>query len=126
MSILQAGRQKAKGKLKKAKIRRRTSGLFCRPLLPFAFCPLPFAFILKLHISHLTWPEAAQKLGRLLAVVERIARFDEEEELVARGEREVRHVEDRMIRFGQPIEREHAEDACERRTQDRRLERNRD
>src|SRR5436189_3546253 len=110
---------------RKTQSRRSVSGeAFSRCcLLASGFWLLLFSVF---HICHLPRPEGAQKFGRPLAVVEGIARLDEEEEAVARGEREVRHVEDRMIWFGQPVEGQHAEDAGERGAQHGRLERDRD
>src|SRR5205085_8391486 len=76
-----------------------------RPLS--AFCFLPTAFCLLLfsifHICHLSRPQAAQELRRLCVIKFSVARFYQQEEAVARGEREVRRVEDRMIRFRQTV-----------------------
>src|SRR5205085_3907625 len=69
-------------------------------LLPTAFCLLLFSVF---HICHLSRPQAAQELRRLCVIEFSVARFDQEKEAVARGERKVRRVEDRVIRFGQTV-----------------------
>src|ERR671930_139760 len=88
------------------------------PSSPFTFFPLTSV----LHICHLQRPEASEELGGALAVELGVGRLDEDEEAVARGEREVRRVEDRVVRLRQPVQGEHAEDGEERRAQDRALE----
>ena len=57
---------------------------------------------------------------------ERVAGLEAEEEPVARRQREARHVEDRVMRPGQSVEPEHAEDRRQRREQHGHLERDRD
>src|SRR4051812_31656503 len=52
-----------------------------------------------LHICHLSRPETSEELCRAVAFKLRVGRFDKDEEAVARGEREVRRVEDRMVRL---------------------------
>src|SRR5689334_9491878 len=86
-------------------------------LLIFAFCLLPFAFTSVFDICHLQRAEAPEELRRALAVELGVARLDEHEEAVARGEREVRRVEDRVVRLGQTVQGEHPEDREERRAQ---------
>src|SRR5688500_12411863 len=103
MSCRQAATPKAKGKRQKAKITRGEAALPANTRsapLPFAFCLLPFAFTSVFDICHLTRIEAAEQLARPLAVELGVDRFDEHEEAVARGEREVRRVEDRVVRLG--------------------------
>src|SRR6185295_17786789 len=56
----------------------------------------------------------------------RILRLDAQEETVAARQREARHVEHRVIRLRQPVQRQHAEHARERREEDRALEGHRD
>src|SRR5437588_4793866 len=82
----------------------------------------PFPLSLMFHICHLQRPEASEELGGALAFEQGIAGFDEDEEAVARGEREVRRVEDRVVRLRQAVQGEHAEDGEQGRAQDRALE----
>src|SRR5919199_857674 len=95
MSIRQPESKKAKVKRQKMPSRfaeppRRASAF------SFAFCLFTFAFLV-FHICHLQRPEASEELGRALAVELGVARLDEDEEAVTRGEREVRGVEDRVV-----------------------------
>src|SRR5688500_507167 len=96
--------KKPQARRMKAEARRASVARDC--LLPTALRLLLLVF----HIVHLARAEAAQELGGLVAVELRVGALDEQEEAVARGEREVRRVEDRMIRLGQAVQREHAED----------------
>src|SRR4029077_6265093 len=57
--------------------------------------------------------EGFQEVARRLDVELRIARLDAQEETVAAGQREARHVEHRVIRLPQGVQGEHAEDARE-------------
>src|SRR3954447_21211125 len=70
--------------------------------------------------------ERLEKLARRVKVELRILRFDAEEEPVAAGERKPRHVEDRVVRLRQAVERQHAEHRRECRAEDRALEGDRD
>src|SRR5688500_14572383 len=49
------------------------------------------------NITHLGGVEPFEEFARLLAIEFRVRRFDEQEELVAAGPFEARHVEDRVI-----------------------------
>src|ERR1051326_376337 len=105
-------RQKAKGKSFMARGLRR----FC--LLPSALTMIS----LLINGHHLSRMEAGQKRLRLLQVELRVAGLDDEEELVLARQAESRRVEDRMVRLGQAVEREHAEDGRRRGEEDRQLE----
>src|SRR5215213_1582785 len=127
MSMRQPVRRQ-KAKVKRQKVRTlRAEGVRLRSATgappTFAFCLFTFAFTSVFDICHLTWPEAAEELGRALAVELRVRGLDQHEEAVARGEREVRRVEDRVVRLGQPVQGEHAEDGEERRAEHSHLER---
>src|SRR5438552_15361835 len=112
---------KAEGRRQKAE---RSNG--SRRFLPSAFCLLPSPSALPRDISNLPRSERVQKLEHAIDLELRIARLDDEKEAVARGLLETLHVEDRVIRHRQSVEREHAEHRAERREQDRALERDRD
>ena len=56
-----------------------------------------------------------QEPTRAVDVEQRVAGLEAEEEPVARRQGEARHVEDRMMRPGQPVEPEHAEHRRQRR-----------
>src|SRR6201986_5034418 len=106
---------------------KRVKGLFERGAAPFPSSPFPlFPLSLMFDICHLTWPEAAEELGRALAVELRVCGLYQHEEAVARGEREVRRVKDRVVRLGQAVQGEHPEDREESRAEHRHLERDRD
>src|SRR5437763_2542099 len=119
-------RQKAKVKRQKKTSRAEPPGRAEPPrrarAFSFAFCLFTFAFTSVLHICHLQRPEASEELGGALAVELGVARLDEDEEAVARGEREVRRVEDRVVRLRQAVQGQHAEDGEECRAQDSALE----
>src|SRR5215216_432817 len=100
MSWRQPARTKGKGARVRAKS-RRAAARRARPS-PFPFTLSPFPLSSVFDICHLTRPEAAEQLARPLAVELGVYGFDEHEEAVARGEREVRRVEDRVVRLGQP------------------------
>src|SRR5262249_17595165 len=70
--------------------------------------------------------ERLEKATRRLQIELRIRRLDAEEEPVAAGERETWHVEDRVVRLRQAVEREHAEHRGQRRDENRALEGDRD
>src|SRR5438132_8358186 len=61
-------------------------------------------------IGHLPRIERLQKIPRLVEIELRIARLDHQKKFVARRLIESRHVEHRVIRHRQSVEREHAED----------------
>src|SRR4051812_26541113 len=58
---------------------------------------------------HLARIQHRQKLARLFQIELGIGRLDAEEEPIAARQREARHVEYRVIRLRQPVQREHAE-----------------
>src|ERR1044072_4421917 len=93
---------------------KRVKGCFERGAPLFPSSPLPLLPLsLMFDICHLTWPEAAAELGRALAVELRVCRLYQHEEAVARGEREVGRVKDRVVRLGQTGQREHGENSEE-------------
>src|SRR5262245_38693643 len=58
---------------------------------------------------HLSRLERFQKTARLREIELLVPRFDAQERPVAAGQRESRHVENRMIRLRQAVERQHAQ-----------------
>src|SRR5439155_649648 len=66
--------------------------------------------------------QTEQEAPRAIGVELRIARFDADEEAVLGGEGEGGHVEDRMVRLRQPVERERPQHGGEGREEDRGLE----
>src|SRR5579885_702312 len=105
MSMRQPESKKAKGKRQKMRSSRTEAHRATRAHT-FAFCLFTFAFTSVFDISHLNRPEAPQELRRALAVELRVGRLDQHEEAVARGEREARRVEDRVVRLRQAVQRE--------------------
>src|SRR5690349_5614186 len=79
-----------------------------------------------LHLRDAEWLERFEELPGLCEIEFRIRRFDADEKAVAAGEREDGHVEQRVIRLRQPVQREHPEDRGEARAQHRRLKRDGD
>jgi hypothetical protein len=69
--------------------------------------------------------EALEKLFRSCEIEFFVARLDDQEKAVGRGEREARNVEHWVIRRGHAVEREHAEYGGERGAQNGELKRNR-
>src|SRR3954468_15608387 len=61
------------------------------------------------NVRHLRRAKALEKRTRLLQVEAWIGRLDAQKEPVARGQRESRHVEHRMKRHREAIQREHPE-----------------
>src|SRR5438270_802661 len=116
--------QAVKGRRQKAESRRKSGSTrrLATSLLPSAFCFLP----LPRHIDDLPRVQCFEKLPDAVEVELRIAGLDDEEELVAGGLIEAPHVEDRVIRHGQAVESEHAEDGGKGGDQDRALEGDRD
>src|SRR5712691_294041 len=70
--------------------------------------------------------EGLEESARRVDVEPRIPSFDAEEEPVAARQREARHIEDRVIRLRQSVERQHAEHRRERGDENRALEGDRD
>ena len=58
---------------------------------------------------HLPWTERVKEGARLLEIELRIPCLDAEKEAIAAGQREPRHVEDRVIRHRQAVQGQHAE-----------------
>src|SRR5712691_1871805 len=76
--------------------------------------------------SYLSRIEGFEEAARRFDVELRIPRLDAQEEPVAAREREPRHVEHRVIRHRQPVQREHAEHGRQRGDENRALEGDRD
>src|SRR6266849_2491282 len=110
---------------KKAEARRQKADVAnSRQLvLPSASCLLPSS---PRNIVDLPWPETFEELVDLIELEFRIARLDDEEELIARRLRESLDVEDRVIRHRQSVEAEHAEHRAECSEKNHALERDRD
>src|SRR6185436_10380117 len=104
--------------------KKTTSGFLC-DLCDLCVNPCLWG-LLGFNVGHLPRSQRLEKCPRRLEVELLVARFDAEEEAAARGEREPRDAEDRVIRHRQAVEREHAEDGGERSREDRALERHRD
>src|ERR1044072_5363584 len=95
-------------KRQRAAASMRVKGCVGRAAPPFPSSPLPLS--LMFDICHLTWPEAAEELGRALAVELRVCRLYQHEDGVGGGEREVGRVKAGGVRLGHPFQRDHAED----------------
>src|SRR5262245_39984083 len=76
-----------------------------------------------LNVGDLRRPEPRQELPGPLRVEARVGGLDAEEVAVLRRRREARRVEHRVVRRGQPVEREHSEHRRHRRAKDGALER---
>src|SRR3954451_4246890 len=111
-------RQKPETRRKKPSMRSLDA-----PLLVSAFW---FLVSLPRDIDNLPRVQCLEELPDAVEVELRIARLDDEEELVARGLMEPPHVEDGVIRHRQAVQREHAEDGREGCEEDRAFERDRD
>src|SRR3954447_26935319 len=78
-------------------------------------------------VIDLSRPETLKKRTRRGVIELRIRRFDGQEEAILTGVfGKPRHVEHRVIRHGQTVQDEHAEDRRKRREENRELERDRD
>src|SRR5713101_40540 len=84
------------------------------------------AALLIVHLDDIVRMKAFEKLRGLHAVEFRVARLDAEEKTVVGGEAEPRHIENRMMRLRQLVQREHAQDGKESRAEDGALKRDRD
>src|SRR5215469_14718823 len=71
------------------------------------------------HLRYFQGIEAFEKTARLVRPEFRVLRLDAEEEMIAAGAFEIRHIENRMIGLRQSIQGEHAEDRGQRSAQDR-------
>src|ERR1035437_3090500 len=69
------------------------------------------------NFRYLPGLQRLQELARFVAIEERIDGFDAQEETVAAGQCEARHIECRVIGHGQAAESKHAENGGERRKQ---------
>src|SRR5437773_1902406 len=126
MSRRQAERKKAKVKRQKWTSRRACMDLLsARSVLTFSFLLFIFSF-LQLHITNISRFQTLQKPHCFVMIELRILRFDHQKETVARRQRKVRRVENRMVRLRQLVQRQHAEHCRERRDQDRAFEGDRD
>src|ERR1700733_8286824 len=74
------------------------------------------------NFHHLPRVQVLQKLPRALWTKFGIRRLDAQEKLVSRGTRELCHVEYRMIRLRQPIERQHSYHGRDARNQNHQFE----
>src|SRR5271157_921315 len=79
--------------------------------------------LLILHLIHMPCVQALQESCRFGQIVFRILRLNAQKELVGRRMGKAIHVEDRMIRFGQFVERDHAENGEGCCSQNRQLKR---
>src|SRR3954449_6532344 len=111
-------RQKPETRRKKPSMRSLDA-----PLLVSAFW---FLVSLPRDIDNLPRVQCLEELPDAVEVELRIARLDDEEELVARGLIEPPHVEDGVIRHRQAVQRQHPEDRGKRRDQDRAFQGDRD
>src|SRR5712692_1522918 len=78
-----------------------------------------------LHLADIMRLQAHKKFFRAGAVELRVFRFDAQEEPVVRSQRKPRHIEDRMMRHGQLIERQHSKHSKDRGAEHGELERDR-
>src|SRR3989475_1355393 len=76
-----------------------------------------------LHLADIVRLQAHKKFFRAGAVELRVFRFDAQEEPVVGGQRKPRHVEHRMVRHGQLIERQHSQHGKDRGAEHGELER---
>src|SRR5262245_13157408 len=90
-----------------------------------SLCPLVCVSV-RGNGGHLTRVERLEKVTRGLQIEVRIGLLDAEEEPVAAREREAGHVEDRVVRLRQPVERQHAQHRRQRGDENRALEGDRD
>src|SRR5215472_13328493 len=75
---------------------------------------------------HLSRVQRLEEPARPLEIKFRIRRLDTDEEPVAAREREAWHVEHRVVRLRQPVERQHSEHRRQRGGENRALEGDRD
>src|SRR5581483_2273489 len=75
------------------------------------------------HLRNRMWLQRLEEAPRLGAAVFRVRRENDQEKAILGGERESRHVKDRVIWHWQPIQRQHAEHGRETGEQDRHLKR---
>src|ERR1700731_245603 len=78
--------------------------------------------ILAWHLRDRTWIEALKKAARGRRVVLDIGGKHDQEKPIPGSARKARHVEDRVIRHGQTVERQHAEYGRDAGKQNGRLE----
>src|SRR6185312_2059266 len=93
-----------------------------RPSLYFCLFTFHFLLVLNFHVHDVFRATIFQKLGDHIMIEAPIARFDNQEERIARSQREVRRIKYRMIGLRQLVERQHSQHSCKRRHQDGALE----
>src|ERR1700730_15237418 len=64
---------------------------------------------LRLNFGHLARRQSLQELPGFLSVEQRIVLLNAKKKPVAGGQRKSRHVEDRVVRRGQSVHRQHPE-----------------
>src|SRR5215467_5539574 len=74
------------------------------------------------YLRNRAWLQALEKLAGALRVVLGIGSKHDQEKAVLAGQHKTRHMEYRVVRHGQAIEREHTEDRRKRAEQDRHSE----
>src|SRR5580693_9344278 len=77
---------------------------------------------LDFNLKYSVWIQAFQKLFGLRQVETLVAHLHHQKKAVVRRQSEARNVEDRVIRRGQPVHRQHAEHGAQRGAQHRELE----
>src|SRR5688572_16798003 len=85
-----------------------------------------WCFASSRHLRDLDRTQRGEEVQRALLVEQRVGRLDAQEEAVARGAGKLGHVEQRVVRGRQAVERQHPQHRAARRQQDRALERDRD
>src|SRR5205814_7905450 len=68
----------------------------------------PYALIFIAHLGHVLRVNALQKSRRLLQMEIRIMRFDAQKEFIRGSSLEPLHIEERVMRLRQSIQRQHA------------------
>src|SRR4051812_48875131 len=81
------------------------------------------SFKLMRNFRHLSRLQRLQKRRRSVVIEQRIGRLDAKKESIPRCQREARHVERRMVRQGDPAERQQSENRRDRREQNGHFER---
>src|ERR1700682_2393127 len=99
MSRRQDERKKEKGKRKKTSINRAPHRGPCVSV----FALLLFTFSLQFHITNISRFQTLQEPHHFVVIEFRIFRLDHQKETVARRQRKVRRVENRMVRLRQLV-----------------------
>src|SRR3954463_5088939 len=84
------------------------------------------AFTLIGNRGYLSRPQRLEKRARAFEIELRVARLDAQEETVPARQRKPRHVEHRVVRLRQSVQRQHAEHRGQRGAEDRAFEGHRD